>query len=76
MVAFIRSNQEGDPLLLKALQALSLGNSEHPNLAEQVSPHHDGLNHVNGQLPEIIDLLDDLILNERLFHLLHRPSPR
>jgi hypothetical protein len=31
---------------------------------------------VNGQLPEIIDLLDDLILNERLFHLLHRPSPR
>ena len=60
MVAFIRSNQEGKPLLLKALQALSLGNSEHPNLAEQVSPHYDGLNHMYGELSQIIDLLDDL----------------
>ncbi len=60
MVAFIRSNQEGDPLLLKALQALSLGDSKHPNLSEKVSPHHDGLNHVYRQLSQIIDLLDDL----------------
>jgi hypothetical protein len=64
MVAFIRSNQEREPLLLKALQALGLGYREHPNLAEQVSPHHYGLNHVYGQLPEIINLLDDLIVNE------------
>lgn len=60
MVALIRSNQECDPLLLKALQALSLRNREHANLAKQISPHHDGLNHVNGQLPKIIDFLDDL----------------
>lgn len=65
MVAFIRSNQEGEPLLLKALQALGLGHREHSNLAEQVSPHHYGLNHVYGQLPEIIDLLDDLKVYKR-----------
>jgi hypothetical protein len=75
MVAFIRSNQEGEPLLLEALQALGLRHREHPNLAEQVSPHHYGLNHVYGQLPEIIDLLNYLKLYERQYHLPRLPSP-
>jgi hypothetical protein len=75
MVAFIRSNQEGEPLLLKALQALGLGHREHPNLTEQVSPHHDSLNHVYGQLPEIVDLLDDLKVYKRQYHLPRLPSP-
>lgn len=61
LIALLRSHQECDSLLLNAFQTFSLSHTKHPNLSEQVSPHHDGLNNMNGEFSQIIYLLGNSI---------------